>query len=632
MPGMGAGLHVNDPTIVAAFKSTLLRQGIVALLILAVVAIAWQVLRVAELRRATAGGGSGGGPASSVAGSAPFLAEAPGRRLLRVAFGCLWILDGILQAQPAMPLGMATNVLRPAAATSPGWVQHVVDAGATIWSYHPTEAPAAAVWIQVGIGVWLLVATRGSWSRLAGVAAAGWGLVVWVVGEAFGGIFAPGLTWMFGAPGAALLYVVGGALVALPERSWSRRRLGRSVLSATGLFFVAMAVLQAWPGRGFWQGRPSRPGRTGTLATMVHQMSETPQPHVLSSWVAAFASFDAAHGFAVNLFVVAALGVIGAGLLVGAGPLAGRTPVLGWAVAAAVVLCLVDWVLVEDMGFFGGTGTDPNSMVPLALLLVAGYLGVVRAPAFDDAAAQVVDLGAALPLRRRLVVWWEAASRRPGYLLRTAVALGAVGIVLLGAVPMAVASVNGNADPIIAEATAGSPGTTDYVPSNFALVDQWGHAVSLAGLRGKTVALTFLDPVCNSSCPLTAQYFREADGMLGSIRPDVELVAVVANPLYRARSYLTAFDRQENLTPLANWRFLTGSLRELQAAWRTFGVQVQYESGGAMVGHSEVTYVLDRRGHVRSVLNADPGPGTPASQSSFAVTLASVIRSVAHSS
>ena len=44
------------------------------------------------------------------------------------------------------------------------------------------------------------------------------------------------------------------------------------------------------------------------------------------------------------------------------------------------MLCLADWVLVEDFGFFGGLGTDPNSMIPLALLGVAGYLALTRAP------------------------------------------------------------------------------------------------------------------------------------------------------------------------------------------------------------------------------------------------------------
>jgi hypothetical protein len=29
-------------------------------------------------------------------------------------------------------------------------------------------------------------------------------------------------------------------------------------------------------------------------------------------------------------------------------------------------------VLIEDLGIFGGLGTDPNSMIPMALILLAG--------------------------------------------------------------------------------------------------------------------------------------------------------------------------------------------------------------------------------------------------------------------
>ena len=85
-----------------------------------------------------------------------------------------------------------------------------------------------------------------------------WGLIVWVFGESFGGIFAPGLSWLTGAPGAVLIYVVAGALIALPEGAWRGPRPGRLLLAGLGVFFVAMAVLQAWPGRGFWPGRAGR--------------------------------------------------------------------------------------------------------------------------------------------------------------------------------------------------------------------------------------------------------------------------------------------------------------------------------------------------------------------------------------
>ena len=137
--------------------------------------------------------------------------------MLRVGFGLLWVFDGILQAQPKMAIGLPSQVIEPTAASSPHWVQHVVNWAGTTWSYHPMQAGASAVWIQIGIGVWLLAASRGPLSRLAGLASVGWGLVVWVFGESFGGIFAPGLTWLFGAPGAVLIYCVAGGADRAPR-------------------------------------------------------------------------------------------------------------------------------------------------------------------------------------------------------------------------------------------------------------------------------------------------------------------------------------------------------------------------------------------------------------------------------
>ena len=131
-----------------------------------------------------------------------------------------------------------------------------------------------------------------------------------------------------------------------------------------------MAVLQAWPGRGFWQGLSH--GQPGTLAGMTSSMAQTPQPGFLASWVGAFTTFDEAHGFAVNLFTVVALAAIGAAFLTG------QRRLVRPAVIAFTVLCLADWVLIEDFGFFGGLGTDPNSMLPFALLAVGGYLALLR--------------------------------------------------------------------------------------------------------------------------------------------------------------------------------------------------------------------------------------------------------------
>jgi cytochrome oxidase Cu insertion factor (SCO1/SenC/PrrC family) len=445
--------------------------------------------------------------------------------------------------------------------------------------------------------------------------------VVWVFGESFGGVFAPGLTWLFGAPGAVLIYVVAGALIALPERLWHDPRLGQAILAGTGLFLIVMAVLQAWPGRGFWQGISH--GQPGTLAGMTHDMAQTPQPGWLSAWVRAFTGFDEAHGFAVNLFAVVALALIGAAFLTG------RRRLVRPAVAAFTVLCLADWVLIEDFGFFGGLGTDPNSMIPFALLAVSGYLALTpgTAPAAETASPAMPAAG-----------WRDRV--RPASLRRSAaaasfgtvVSVGALGLIILGAAPMAAAQASPNADPILAQAIAGSSVPLNFPAKEFRLTDQHGRTVSLASLRGKVVLLTFLDPVCTSDCPLIAQEFRTAGQLLGAAAAKVELVAIVTNPLYHQVSDTQAFDRQEHLGQVPNWLYLTGSVPQLRQVWKEYGVSAEILPVGSMIGHQDLAYVIDQAGHVRQELNTDPGPGTTATKSSFAVLLADAARQALRSS
>src|ERR1019366_1086756 len=257
-------------------------------------------------------------------------------------------------------------------------------------------------------------------------------------------------------------------------------------------------------GRGFWQGTSH--GQPGTLTGMVQSMAATPQPRVLSSWVSGFGAFDAAHGFAVNLLVVAALALTGTAFL------SGQPRLIRPVLAGFTVLCLADWVLIEDFGFLGGLGTDPNSMIPMALLAVTGYLALVPLP---------------------------VPAAEPG----VAAAAGAVGMIILGAAPMAAAQASPVADTILAQAIDGSSARENYRAPAFSLTDQHGRPVSLASLHGKVVLLTFLDPVCTTDCPLIAQEFRQASQLLAADSRHVELVAVNYNPLYTQVAYTRAFDR-----------------------------------------------------------------------------------------
>jgi hypothetical protein len=449
MPGM-TGPTGAGAVLAADFKSALLSQGTVIFLVFVLLAIAWVACRELLLARARTQL-----VARLAARRAAQLPEPAGRRILRIGFGLLWVIDGLLQAQPAMPGGLPSHVLATAVAGSPGWLLRVVAWAAEGWSAHPVQAAAAAVWIQLGLGVWLLSCASERWSRAAGLVSLGWGLVVWIFGEALGSMLAPGQSWLTGAPGAALFYCAAGLLLALPTTSWHDGRLGRWVLRTTGALMLGFAILEAWPGRGFWQGMLH--GRPGSLTAGIGTMAAMRQPAPLHSLVSGAGSVVASHGFAVNLGIVIALAATGSCLLTG------RTRVARPAAFLAIVLCLTDWIFIQDLGFLGGLGTDPNSMIPQALLLTAGLVAIVApsaqpTPAPTPAPASTTPDGAVSyrpsqagspelrqrpgPALRRARQLAGVPIRRAGVALGTAstssvLTLWAAAMVLLGAVPMA---------------------------------------------------------------------------------------------------------------------------------------------------------------------------------------------------
>ena len=165
---------------------------------------------------------------------------------------------------------------------------------------------------------------------------------------------------------------------------------------------------------------------------------------------------------------------------------------------------------------------------------------------------------------------------------RSVAAVAALAVIVIGAAPMAVAAANRTADPILALAIAGGSTRWTSPGRGFALTDQNGRTVTLASLRGKVVLMTFLDPVCTTDCPLIGEEFKQTGVLLASKDKDVDLVAIVANPTYRSVEFTRAFDREDGLTSVPNWLYLTGSLSQLSQVWRDYGVTVQNLPAGAM--------------------------------------------------
>jgi cytochrome oxidase Cu insertion factor (SCO1/SenC/PrrC family) len=141
------------------------------------------------------------------------------------------------------------------------------------------------------------------------------------------------------------------------------------------------------------------------------------------------------------------------------------------------------------------------------------------------------------------------------------------------------------------------PAGTRPAPPITTLRDQSGHRFSLAGLRGRTVAMAFFDSHCTQACPLEGRALAAAERELpGAQRP--VLVVVSVNPLDTPASTRAAA-RKWGLARVAAWHWLRGSHAQLQRVWKAYHIFVAPPVNGD-IGHTEALYLIDRRGYERS--------------------------------
>jgi protein SCO1/2 len=171
-----------------------------------------------------------------------------------------------------------------------------------------------------------------------------------------------------------------------------------------------------------------------------------------------------------------------------------------------------------------------------------------------------------------------------------------------GAVAVAVAAL-----AIAGGATANSPqfvGPTLKHPSTppaFALRDQDGHLVRLAGERGKVALITFLYTHCPDLCPLTAQNLNDVLRSLGPKRRDVTVLAISVDPRGDTPRAVKAFVRNHRLLP--QFRYLTGTAEQLKPIWDAYQVTPAVPKGPDP-DHTLYTLVVDRSGKARILFDA----------------------------
>ena len=139
------------------------------------------------------------------------------------------------------------------------------------------------------------------------------------------------------------------------------------------------------------------------------------------------------------------------------------------------------------------------------------------------------------------------------------------------------------------------PGTSlSQVAPDFTLTDQFGQPVSLSSYRGKVVILAFNDSECSSVCPLTTTALVDAKTMLGAAASQVQLLGINANP--RDTSIEDVLSYSELHGMLYQWRYLTGSLSQLQAVWKDYSVGVTVNQN--QIDHEPAVFVINQQGRL----------------------------------
>jgi cytochrome oxidase Cu insertion factor (SCO1/SenC/PrrC family) len=555
MPGMGGSpIQLNNPLVVAIFRHALLVTGVAWILGVGLVI----VIGAALSRRIFVFNLSPEGHS-----------EPRARAYLRWGFGALWFFDGLLQCQASMPLGLANHVVAPAAAGTPAWLHALVYSGIGIWNNHPVAFAVAVAWVQMGIGLLLVVSNAGV-GRIAAVASVAWAAVVWLVGNGAGGLFSTSSSFLFGWPGASLAYLVAGVWLALSNRvfvaNFSRRTTqGLSVVALLG------ATLQALPSRGFWHG-----GDTNALTAMSRAMAATPQPHWLGRTVLKFGDVAGTLGGGFNVTVILWLLICAVGLW-----FAHRRR-WSWPTWVFVGGCAVLWIGAQDLALFGGLATDVNSLPPLA------FLAWCAAP----------REGALEPRTSRLPREMRSATA-------AVVASFAAAMILVSGVSMAWALASPTENTFYL-AQNGSASAVNAPAPPFTLTDQHGATYRLGEHAGHYTLLSFLDPNCWTDCPLLASQMKSVRASLRKDAP-LDLVAIAADPYHESPTDVRRFITRRHLGDVADFYFLTSPDRALMASlWTRYGVTVSMRATDKMSVHSDFIFIIDPRGRLRWIIPDDP--------------------------
>lgn len=279
----------------------------------------------------------------------------PGRRVLQVCLGLIWLLDAGLQFQPYMfgPL-FVTQGIQLSTAGNPSLVVSSVNWASHLMVQHIVVYNVIFATIQLLMAIGMFFRRT---VRLALAASIGWALLVWWLGESFGGIFA-GSSPLVGFPGGVVLYALIAVLLWPSNTPSARHRAASPAESGPlGATWANLLWLILWGSFSYFLLLPGNRA-PGAVAQVL--ASTDGQPGWTAALMNALSALAGQRGTEISVVLAACCGLVAIGV-------ATRLAIKP-ALIAAITLAALFWMAEGFGGIFTGQGTDPNTGLPLILL------------------------------------------------------------------------------------------------------------------------------------------------------------------------------------------------------------------------------------------------------------------------
>ena len=136
---------------------------------------------------------------------------------IRIAFGVIWLIDGVLEWQPA-DFHNFLQLITAMSQGQPAPLGAVISAGQAVVAINPTLANGLLAAFETAVGLSLITNTLSRWALRISVLLAA---LIWVFGQGLGMVFMAGATDVQSGP----LYVLASLMLlrALPARRIAAR-------------------------------------------------------------------------------------------------------------------------------------------------------------------------------------------------------------------------------------------------------------------------------------------------------------------------------------------------------------------------------------------------------------------------